>query len=55
MAAMKRQAERVGSTLVALNLRKLTTIERNKLQEHGILVDGGPESQAGKSKARKKH
>ncbi len=54
MAVMKRQAERVNSTLVAINLRKLTTIERNKLQEHGILVDGEHESQADKSKARKK-
>ena len=54
MAAMKRQAERVDSTLVALNLRKLTTIERNKLQEHGILVDAEPESPVTRSKARKK-
>ncbi len=54
MAAMKRQAERVNSTVVALDLKKLTTIERNKLQEHGILVDAEPESQETKSKARKK-
>ncbi len=54
MAAMKRQAERVNSTLVAIDLRKLTTVERNKLQEHGILVDGEPEPQVTRSKGRKK-
>jgi Helicase conserved C-terminal domain len=53
MAAMKRQAERVNSTVVALDLKKLTTTERNKLQEHGILVDGEPESEVTKSKRRK--
>ena len=42
MAAMKRQAERVNSTVVAIDRKKLTTIERNKLQEHGILVEDEP-------------
>ena len=54
MAAMKRQAERVNSTVVALDLKKLTIVERNKLQENGILVDAEPESRESKSKARKK-
>jgi hypothetical protein len=39
MAAMKRQAQRVNSTLVAVDLTNLTTVERNKLEEHGILLD----------------
>ena len=55
MAAMKRQAQRVNSTLVAVDLTKLSTVERNKLEEHGILVDGEPESQVTRSKAGKKH
>jgi soluble cytochrome b562 len=55
MAVMKRQAQRVNSTVVAVDLRTLTTVERNKLEEHGILVDGEPESQVTRSKAGKKH
>ena len=42
MEALKRQAERVSSTLIALDRKKLTTVDRNKLQDHGILVDDEP-------------
>jgi Helicase conserved C-terminal domain len=53
MAAMKRQAERVNTTVVALGLTKLTTVVRNKLQEHGILVENEPGGRETKSNARK--
>jgi hypothetical protein len=42
MAVMKRQAERVNSTVVAIDRKKLTTTERNKLEDHGILVEDEP-------------
>jgi predicted KAP-like P-loop ATPase len=51
MAALKRQAERVNPTLVAIDLKKLTTVERNKLQEHGILVDDEPADRKSRSKS----
>jgi hypothetical protein len=38
MAALKRRAERVNDTLVALDAKKLTAAERTKLQSHGIIV-----------------
>jgi len=54
MAALKRQAERVNDTLVAIDRKKLTAAERNKLQGHGIIVQKGVEAQEGVSKVRKK-
>jgi soluble cytochrome b562 len=54
MAAMKRQAERVSSTLVAIDRNKLTTTDRNKLEDHGILVEDEPGNPANRLKSRKK-
>ena len=54
MGAMKRQAERVNDTLIALDQKKLTAAERGKLLGHGIIVEGEPGAQERKSKARKK-
>ena len=54
MGAFKRQAQRVNDTLVAIDRKKLTSTERNKLRDHGIIVQGGSEAQEGKSKVRKK-
>jgi hypothetical protein len=45
---MKRQAERVNDTLVAIDQKKLTAADRNKLQGHGIIVQG--DSQAREAK-----
>jgi hypothetical protein len=39
MSALKRQAERVNETLVAVDQKKLTATEYNKLQSQGILVE----------------
>ena len=39
MTALKSQAERVTDTLVAIDQKKLTSIERNKLKAQGIIVD----------------
>ncbi len=38
VSALGKKAERLGDTLVALHVPKLSTVERQKLQEHGILV-----------------
>ena len=40
VAALKRQAERVNDTLVAIDQTKLTAADRNKLRAHGIIVQG---------------
>jgi hypothetical protein len=54
MGALKRQAERVNDTLVAIDQKKLTTTERTKLRSHGIIVQGTSEAQGGKPRAKKK-
>jgi hypothetical protein len=54
MGAMKRQAERVNDTLVALDRKKLTAAERQKLLGHGILVQAEPGAQERPAKARKR-
>ena len=54
MGAMKRQAERVNDTLIAIDQKKLTAAERSKLLGHGIIVEGEPGAQERKSTARKK-
>jgi Helicase conserved C-terminal domain len=54
MGAFKRHAQRVNDTLVAIDQKKLTSTERNKLRDHGIIVQGGSEAQESKSKVRKK-
>ncbi len=40
VAAMKRQAERVTETIVVIDQLKLTTADRNKLRDQGILIEG---------------
>jgi hypothetical protein len=40
LAIMKRQAERVNETTVAIRQLKLTTADRNKLRDQGIVVEG---------------
>jgi hypothetical protein len=50
MAALKRHAERINDTLVAIDLKKLTPTEHNKLQSHGIIVQRNSEAQEGKPK-----
>ena len=54
MGAFKRQANRVNDTLVAIDQKKLTSTERNKLRDHGIIVQGESEAPEGKSKVPKK-
>lgn len=39
VAVMKRQAERVTETIVAINQLRLTTADRNKLRDQGILIE----------------
>jgi hypothetical protein len=43
LAIIKRGAERVGDTRVALDARRLAPSERNKLRDHGILLSGNVE------------
>ena len=40
MSALRKQAERVNDTLVAVDQKKLTSAERTKLLAHGIIVEG---------------
>jgi hypothetical protein len=54
VATMKRQALRVNSILVAFDQKKLTTADRNKLRDHGILVDEVSEAEETRSKGRDK-
>jgi hypothetical protein len=54
MGAMKRQAERVNDTLVALDRKKLTAAERQKLLGHGIIVEAEPGAHERPAKARKR-
>jgi Helicase conserved C-terminal domain len=53
MGALKRQAERLNETVVAVG-QKLTAAERNKLRTQGIIIEGHGEAPASKPKARKK-
>jgi hypothetical protein len=53
MGALKRQAERLNDTLVAVD-RKLTAAERGKLRAQGIIVEGYGEAPASRPKSRKK-
>ena len=54
MGALKRQAERINDTLVAIDQKRLTAAERNKLRSHGIIIQGHSEAQEGKSKTRRR-
>jgi len=40
VAVMKRQAERLTETIVAIDQLRLTTADRNKLRDQGILIEG---------------
>jgi hypothetical protein len=53
LGALKRQAERVNDTLVAVDLKKLTSVERTRLRDQGIIVQGGSEPAAKKPAAKK--
>jgi hypothetical protein len=54
MAALKSQGERVNDTLVAIDKKKLTAAERNKLQVQGIIVSGESEALERKKKETRK-
>ena len=54
MGAFNRQANRVSDTLVAIDQKKLTSTERSKLRDRGIIVQRESEAPAGKSKVPKK-
>ena len=54
VSALKRQAERVNDTLVAIDQTKLTAAEHNKLRAHGIIVQGDTQAGAIRPKSRTK-
>ena len=54
MSALQTQAERVNDTLVAVDQKKLTSTERNKLLAQGIIVEGHADARVGKPKAKKR-
>jgi hypothetical protein len=54
MGALKRQAERVNDTLVAIDQKTLTAAERSKLRSHGIIVRGDPETPEDRSKGKRR-
>ena len=39
VAVMKRQAERVTETIIAIDQLRLTTADRNKLRDQGVLIE----------------
>ena len=39
MGVMKRHAERLSEAVVALDQSKLTTADRNKLRDQGVLIE----------------
>ena len=53
VAALRKQAERVSDTLVAIDQKKLTTAERSKLRDHGIIVGTDAAAEAERAAARK--
>jgi len=53
VAALRKQAERVGDTLVAIDRKKLGTAERNKLRDHGIVVGAEDVAEADRPGTRK--
>jgi hypothetical protein len=44
MKALKRQAERINDTLIAIDQKRLTATERTKLRSHGIVIQDHPEA-----------
>ena len=53
LVALKRQAARINDTLVAIDQKRLTATERNKLRSHGIVIQGHSEARESKPKARR--
>ena len=53
MAALKRQAERLNDTLIAIDQKTLTAADRNKLQSQGIIVKANSEARPPKAKPKK--
>ncbi len=51
IAAMGRKAERVNETLVAIDRAKLTPMQRDKLKNHGIIVQSEAEAKENDSEA----
>jgi hypothetical protein len=54
LSALRKQAERVNDTLIALDLKKLTSAERAKLLAHGIIVEGHAADGGIRPKAKKR-
>jgi hypothetical protein len=54
LGALKRQGERVNDTLVAIDIKKLTSTEKTKLRDQGIIVEGSTEAASGGTKAKVK-
>jgi hypothetical protein len=54
MGALKRQAERINDTLVAIDQKRLTAAERTKLRSHGIIIQDHSEAREGKPKTRRR-
>ncbi|AGA31625.1 hypothetical protein Sinac_7593 (plasmid) [Singulisphaera acidiphila DSM 18658] len=54
MSALKRQAERLNNTLIAIDPKKLTATERNRLRGYGIIIEKQTETQERKTKAKKR-
>jgi hypothetical protein len=54
MGALKRQAERINDTLVAVDQKRLTATERAKLRSHGVIIQGHSEARESRPKARRR-
>ena len=54
MGALKRQAERLNDTLVAIDQKKLTAADRTKLRNHGVIIQNHSEPPANKPKKQQK-
>jgi hypothetical protein len=54
MAALRKHAERIQETLVAITPQVLTTIERQKLRDQGIILGNQVTAEGPKPKAKKK-
>lgn len=53
MAALRKQAERLQDTLVAIEPARLTAVERKKLQDQGILIESVVKAREPKAKTKK--
>jgi Helicase conserved C-terminal domain len=54
LSALRKQAERVNDTLIAVDQKKLTSAERAKLLAHGIIVEGHAADGGVRPKAKKR-